>query len=331
MKKLVALFLCVPALVLLAGCAKDDGVGPVQDPNDQLYGGARTDMQYFDLYAQNDEYSTTDDATMNDGDQPQSVDDFELGKVTTGIRPLRWARFIRNFARNVVLDSVTTDSLAYVTVTKTWEGSILIAAAYNDTSTVPDTVIRKPFTSQATKRFIFRRIGNTAIVWRNWRRVAVSLVDGGTTSSTAISISRLALLFNRAGVPDSIVVTDPNSTFLRFPRAFGIPARELPDLVGGQEAIMRVTVVSADPDTDIVVLRYGFSSDGMHRRRIRLHFVSESFDGSVYTRVYQRRYLMHFQRGVFCAAVDAVTHGTLFDDAAPVSTAFWGIPYVVTQ
>ena len=332
MKKLLSLLVLLPLVgLLIADCSKDDGVSPAVDPNDQLYGAAQTDQQFFEMYAENDEYFTTDETTMNDGDQPQSLDDLSIGKLTTPIRPLRWARFIRTFNRHVTLDSVTADSLAYLTVTKAWQGVLLIAAAYDDTSAVPDTVIRKPFTSEAKKRFIFKRIANTNVRWRNWRPVAISLIDGGTTSSSAIAITQLKLLFDRTGVPDSIVVTDPNSTFLRFRRIFDVQAREIPDIQGGHEVTMQVTVVSADPDTDHVALRYGFSRDGLHRRRIRLQLVSESFDGSVYTRVYQRSYVMHFRRGVFSAAVDAITHSTMFDAAAPVATSFWGIPYVVTQ
>jgi hypothetical protein len=332
MKRLFSLLiLTMLAALLITGCSKDDGVSPVQDPNDQLYGSAQTDQQFFELYAQNDEYSTSDETSMNDGDQPQALDDFSVGKVTIPIRPLRWARFIRSFNRLVTLDSVTADSLAYLTVTKTWEGVLLIAAAYDDTSSVPDTVLRKPFTGQATKRFIFKRIANTAVRWRNWRPVAISLIEGGTTSSSAIAISQVKMLFERGGVPDSITVTDPNSTFLRFRRIFDVQAGEVPDIQGGHEVTMQVTVVSTDPDTDHVVLRYGFSRDGLHRRRMRLHLVSETFDGAAYTRVYQRTYTMHFLRGVFCAAIDANTHSTMFDDAAPVANSWWGVPYVVTQ
>jgi hypothetical protein len=332
MKQLAAFLVLLPlAGLLIAGCSKDDGVSPAADPNDQLYGAAQTDQQFFELFAANNEYSTTDEMTMNDGDQPQSLDDLSIGRLMTGIRPLRWARFIRTFSRQVVLDSLTRDSLAYLTVTKTWQGSLLIAATYNDTSSVPDTVIRKPFTSEARKRLIFKRIANTSVRWRNWRPVAISLIDGGTTSSAAIAITQLKLVFDRSGVPDSIVVTDPNSTFLRFHGIFDLQAREVPDIQGGHEVTTSVTVVSTDPDTDHVVLRYGFSRDGLHRRRIRLHLVSESFGGSAYTRVYQRRYVMHFVRGVFSSAVDASTHGTMFDDLAPVATSFWGVPYVVTQ
>lgn len=332
MKRHLLLLVLIPMIgLLLAGCAKDDAVSPPLDPNDQLYGSAQTDDQFFTLYVQNDEYFRTDEMTMNDGEEPVGFDDVAIGKTLTPIRPLRWARAIRSVTRQVTRDSSTSDSLVYLTVTKTWTGVLVIAASYDDTSTVPDTVIRKPFTTQSTKRFIFRRISDDRIVWRRWRAAAVSLIDGGTTSSSAIDLTQLKLFFERNGVPDSIVVTDPNATFIRFWRFRPGPGHDLPDIVGGRPVRIQVTVVSTDPDTDHVVLRHGYSFDGMRRRRIRLQLVSEQFDGSVYTRVYERSFMMHFRRGVFSAVVDAMTHGTLFDDTADVSTSFWGAPYVVTQ
>ncbi len=317
--------------MLLTGCSKDDPVSADVDPNDQLYGSAQTDQQYFQMYAQNDTYFQSDDLAMNDGDQPQPLDDDQLGKVLTPIRPLRWARSIRNFTRNVALDSVTADSLAYVTVTKTWTGVLLISATYSDTAHTPDTLLQKPFTTVSKKRIIFKRIGRNPVIWRNWKPVAISLIAGGTTSSSNIALVQLKLNFPNNGTPDSIVVTDPLNTFLRFKRVFDIQTKDIPDIESGRRVRLQATVVSADPDTDHVVLRYGFSPDRLHRRRIRLFLVSETFDGSNYTRVYERAFDMHVKRGVFSAAVDATTHGTLFDDSADVASSFWGVPYMVTR
>ncbi|MFN0157520.1 MAG: hypothetical protein ACKVRP_05540 [Bacteroidota bacterium] len=318
--------------LMLTGCGKDDPVASTDDPNDQLYGSAQTDEQFFRLYGENDEYFKADDLAMNDGDQPQSMDDDSLGKLMTPIRPLRWARHIRNFNRSMQLDSVTADSLAYVTITKTWTGVLLIAAAYSDTSTTPDTVIQKPFTTVSKKRIIFKRIGRDRVIWRNWRPVAVSLIAGGTSTSSDIALTQVKMnFFDNNGTPDSIVVTDPLNTFLRFKRVFDIQVKDVPEIESGRRVRLQVTLVSADSDTDHVVLRYGFSPDRQHRRRIRLALVSETFDGTNYVRIYERGFNMHFKRGVFSAAIDATTHGTLFDDSAAVASSFWGVPYMVTR
>jgi hypothetical protein len=91
---------------------------------------------------------------------------------------------------------------------------------------------------------------------------------------------------------------------------------------------MRATLMSASPDTDVVALRYGF--DGAHFRRNRMSLVNESNNGDgTYTRVYELRWQVHFHRGFFHAGVDAMVKGTLFDDQAPYSVSWWGIPYRV--
>ncbi len=324
MFKLSGLFLLCG--FILAGCSKDEIITPGIDPNDQLYGSAQNDQQFFELFAQHDDFFRNDDVAMNDGPNPAPFDDEIIGTMTE-IHPIRWSRFIRNIQRSVQLDSISADSLAYVTVTRTFTGVLVILARYD--STTVDTV-RKDFSSQTKKRIIFRRVASDPVIWRNWRPVAISLIEGGTTSSDAINLAQLKLVFNNEGVRDSIVVHDPLSTFFRVRRNRDINGTDVPDFAGGQEARLFATVVSASPDTDLVVLRYGFAPDG-RRRRIRLHLISESFDGTNYTRVYTRIFNMHFHRGVFAAAVDAMTRETLFDDTAPVSTSFWGVPYVVTR
>src|SRR5437867_4388561 len=163
MKKLFAVTLVMLGLagLMLMGCSKDGVTSPGTDPNDQLYGSAQNDEQFLKLYAENDEFFTSDDIAMNDGTTPETIDEDQedqVDGVMTPIRPLRWARFIRSFSRNVRIDSVTNDLMAYVTITKTWTGELLIAATYNVTSRTPDTIIAKNFQEQARKRIIFRRV-----------------------------------------------------------------------------------------------------------------------------------------------------------------------------
>src|SRR5206468_8788661 len=98
----------------------------------------------------------------------------------------------------------------------------------------------------------------------------------------------------------------------------------------GREVRLQVTLTSTDADTDNVVLRHGFARDG-HKRRIKLHLASQTFNGTVYSRGFVGTFHVHFKKGVFAAVVDAMTRGTLFDDAAAVSTSFWSVPYLVTR
>ena len=53
-------------------------------------------------------------------------------------------------------------------------------------------------------------------------------------------------------------------------------------------------------------------------------------DGSgFYTRTYEKQVPVRLYPGYFHFGIDAVTHATLFDDVAPYSVAWWGVPYRV--
>ena len=72
---------------------------------------------------------------------------------------------------------------------------------------------------------------------------------------------------------------------------------------------------------------------GLNWKRFPMTMVEEVNNGGVYTRVYEttrkRPVFMHFHRGWFTMGIDAVTHETLFDDQAPYSASWWGVPYRV--
>jgi hypothetical protein len=56
--------------------------------------------------------------------------------------------------------------------------------------------------------------------------------------------------------------------------------------------------------------------------------VANNGDGT-FDRVFEISWPVHFHTGFFTAGVDAMTRGTLFDDQAPYSVNWWGIPYRV--
>jgi hypothetical protein len=74
-----------------------------------------------------------------------------------------------------------------------------------------------------------------------------------------------------------------------------------------------LTVQTADP-TDVVVMytRWG-------RMRLR-----EGSPG-----MWQGRFMTPAELGLRHLAVNALSHGTLFDDASPYDSKAWGIPFVV--
>jgi hypothetical protein len=81
----------------------------------------------------------------------------------------------------------------------------------------------------------------------------------------------------------------------------------------------------------MVVLRHGFGIGSAHFKRIRMVMASQSGpDGNgFYTRTYEKQVPVRIYPGSFHFGVDAVAHATLFDDTAPYSVCWWGIPFRV--
>jgi len=328
-------------LTLLAGCSGDDNV---VDPLNQPPAGVTGEQSAIRYFALNDDFSANAELTLNDGEM-QPAEYGLAGKIAADITPLRFGRFIRNVTKNVEVTIAPGDTIAEAMVTKDITGVFRIRgiAVGGDTVTV-----NKDFHDRAFRRVIFRRVGtDTVRWWRNWIPVASSLVAGGTIEpNDNITVTKTELFLPNG---DTVTVADPLAALLRYrphpmgggmmdghdlppPPGGGFPdsmhAPPVPVLLEGQELTMRVTVVSASADTDLVALRFG--CDLMHKRRARMALVSETNNGDgTFTRVFSRTWTVPPIPGFFHAAVDAMTRGTVFDDAEPYSVSWWGVPYRV--
>ena len=178
------------------------------------------------------------------------------------------------------------------------------------------------------KRIIFRRIARDPVrFWRNWVPVATSLVVGGTVEpNNNIEIVKSELFLPNG---DTVVVTEPLEHFLRYRWVSMLDGQPHPDrppvpeLEAEQQLTMRVTVQSTSSDTDLVALRFG--SDLLHKHRQRMSLVSEVDNGDgTFTRVYEKMWTVPETKGHFHVAIDAMTHGTIFDDTEPYSASWWG-------
>jgi len=309
--------------ILIAGCTKDNG-GPVTDVPPP---GVTNETQAMQSMASSDQFVENEEVTMADQSM-ETMDYGTFGKIDAAITPLRWGRFVTSVTTTVTATVLPGDTIAIAHVSKLISGSLKVRG----TTGAGDTVtITKPFTDSAAHNIIFKRVARLAtLYWRNWVPVATSLVDGGTTPAPAgasINITRLDVFLPQG---DTITVTDPTNYYLRY-RWVGLftgGRKDCPVFAGGDQIKLRATVVSESPDTDIVVLRFGF--DVLHRRRVRMAVVSEvhNLDGT-YTREYELSWFANFHPGYFHAGVDAVTRATLFDDSAPYSVSWWGVPYRV--
>ncbi len=321
MKKSLATLWTAMAMVglLVTGCNNGN------DPEESAPSGVTNEQSARQYFATNDEFVKNDEQTIDD-QEVQPTDYGTFGKIDANITPLRWGRFVRSVVRTVTRDSVAPgDSIAFVHIHKVITGTFRIRGINGNGDTV---LVEKAFTDNADRNVIFRRFGReTKRFWVNWLPIASSLVDGGTIApNNNINITQLELITRN----DTVTVTDPLNFYLRYRwlGRFNQGRKDLPEISGGDALLIKATVVSTSPDTDIVALRFGVGT--FQKRRMRMQIVSEVNNGNgTYTRVFQAPFVMHFHRGFFHAAVDAATKATLFDDQAPYSVSWWGIPYRV--
>ena len=299
--------------------------------------GVSSEEEAIRYFAANDEFVLNDEQTLDD----QSLEPFDygtFGKITAEITPLRFGRFITGVSRAIDVDFDTGDTIAVAHVTKEVTGVLKIRGIGAAGDTV---IVEKPFADTFVRNIIFKRIAReTRRFWMNWLPVASSLVEGGSSPSSNITITELTVYLPNGG---TVVVTDPESYFLRYRWVnlfqggrIGSPVfpgwnNDVPEFFAGQPMKLQVKLESAALDTDIVVLRYGFGFG--YKRRVRLDMVSEEITDGLYTRVYEtsqtRPVFCHFHRGFFNMAVVGMTKETLFDDVAPYAVSIWGVPYRV--
>lgn len=237
-----------------------------------------------------------------------------------GIFPLRVGHQIRLVQRN--MNVTFNGDTAYGELTLTFEGTLLVAAAFDTGATVPDTLIKKPFTTIVTRNVIFVKVGNSNRPLRNWRIAAVSLPEGGTLNSN-IDIKKLTIHLPNGEV---MVITDPNEFYLN--RGFHW-WRDLPVIPQRDSVKVDVELASAYEETDFVTLTFGANLNGLNRAKKRFELISSVPDGNGYTKVYSQTFVTHPHRGFFHAVINAFPSQVIFDSEAAVEHEMWGVPYFV--
>lgn len=317
-------FAWVPAVALglvITACDRNE-----VNPDDTAPPGVgSSEISAIRYYAANDEFVKNDEQTFSDREvQPTDYNTF--GKIQADITPLRWGRIVNRVATNIDVNILPGDTIAIAHVHKNIVGVLKILALDGNGDTVR---LQKAFSDSANRNLIFKRVArDSRRYWANWVPVATSLVEGGTlTPNDFITITRLDVVLPNN---DTITVTDPLNTYLRYRwmhRYHGGDG-DVPELEPSRLVTVLATVVSASADTDLVALRFG--AGDFRIRRMRMQLVSEINNGNnTYTRVFRAQMMVHTHRGFFHAGIDAMTRETLFDDTAPYSVSWWGMPYRV--
>jgi len=296
MKQLV--LFALPALVglTLVGCGQSTSslqssatASPPPTGSDQA--------QVATVLGQNPDYVNED---LYQDPQLQSYD------PSTGfaaIRPLRFWRNITNVQTTFDFDFSAPDSsgrptMAVVTIHRHLTGTFNILAGAADSTDTTRSLVHKPLDDHWTRKIaLVRRREPSDAIGGRWRLVGTSGVDvrteGGVTRVQSLRIQAAAL---------DTTVTDPLELH-RLRRLLFLPA--------GTEVTLTATTGSA---SDVVLffgheMRRRFTNNG--NGTFTFHFMTGRFLG-----------LRHF-------GVDALSHGTLFDDTQPYDSNTWILPFVV--
>jgi hypothetical protein len=301
-------FLLLGLIVVFFGCQDEMVIEPVDtEPT--------TDQVALEKIVDEDSALSSFDYNYNE----DGLMDF-LGKVDTEIYPFRVGHRMRLVNRNLNIN--IQDTIAYGTLTKTFEGILFIAATYDPNGIEPDTIIEKPFTAVVTRNIIFKKINNTPFPMRNWIIAAISLPQGGTQSPNIDLMKLTAFLPNG----DTIQVDSPNDYYVTW--RFGW-WRQIPVLHRGESVMLRVELFSAYEEEDFVTVTYGANRFHNHRAKKIFELVSSTASGNGWEKVYEQTYTTHQFPGFYHAVINAMPKQIVFDDATPVESEAWGIPYLV--
>lgn len=296
--------LLLAAAVTVAGCGKDSprATGPET-------GGSGTNEQAEIASALAEVPEAVEDGAFETEDEWTTAAEASAGagaSVLADIRPLRWWRTIRDVERRFEFAFSDTDSVgrptrAVVTIHKHLRGAFHIVAG----TPAPGggrgdslTHLRKPLADHWVRRVLLHRVRTHGDDRVRWRVAATSGVE--VTSQDA-----------KTDILSLRVQTASQDTTIENPRAFWF-LRRLVRLAPGEDVTLTVTTAATD---DLVVL--------IHRGgRFRFH---NNGDGT-----HTGRWRAPLHGGLRHVGVNALSRGTLFDDAAPYDSRAWILPYAVT-
>lgn len=301
------LFLLAAGL-LLAGCGRDSS--HVTSPGAGGTGGPASEeaerSEVASALAESPE-AIEDGAFESSDEWSTSASVSASGSVALAeIRPLRWWRTIRDVDRSFEFAFADTDSTgrptrAIVTVHKRLRGSfnILAGPAGHDSIGPRDSLdlIRKPLADHWVRRILLHRVRTAADSRLRWRIAAVSGVE--VTSRDA-----------HTDILSLRVQTASQDTTIEHPLAFWFLRRIVRVQPG--EAVTLTVTTAANNDVVVLISRAG---------RFRFHNNGDN--------TYTGHWRAPSLEGLRHVGVNALSYGTLFDDASPYDSKAWILPYAV--
>jgi len=295
MKKFAVLVLGLAlAAGMAAGCGKSGPSEPLSPS------GTPTAADVADVNAEVAANADYVDENVYESNDPTRLD--PAGPGMAAIRPLVWWRNIRSVTRRFETEFTNPDStgrptMAIVTVHRRLLGSFNILVG--DSTASPDSLLRKPLDDHWVRRLLLKRVRTDSTARARWRLVGTS----GVQVTSANAVTHIQSVRVQAGALDT-TITDPLEMH-RLRRVLHLPA--------GTEVV--VTVQTGSEDDVVVFYRW------MHRARFHN-------DGGG---AFSFRWTTGAEGGLRHFGVNALSHGTLFDDAAPYDSQAWLFPFVVHE
>jgi hypothetical protein len=284
-------------LLMLAGCSQS----PVNAPGAARDGTSMDQTEVASAVASSPEVVEDNAFESND---PATIDGGATG--TAAIHPLRYWRTIRSVDRSFEFAFADTDSTghpttAVVIIRKRLLGrfNILVGEPGTDGTLIDSalSVVRKPLEDHWVRRLLLKRVRVDDQLRPVWRIVATSGVQVTARDAT----TKLMSLRVQSGDVDT-TITDPARFFY---------LRRILKFDAGAQVTLTATTLRAD---DIVVLQ-------LRDHRLRFHSNGDNTYTGTWT-VDAFAGLRHF-------GVNALSHGTLFDDTAPYDSQAWLLPFLV--
>lgn len=301
------------AIGLNAGCGKGTVNSPASSDTSSLDQAEVASVVAIEPEVVDDgQFESTEITSLGAGPGPGTT-----GALAT-IDPLRFWRVITSVERRFEFafadsDSTGRPTTAIVTVHKALARrfNILTGVAGGDSTAIDSSVsvIRKPLADRWVRRILLKRLPAADSTGRVWRVVATS---GARVTSRDATTRIASLRFQTAGV----------DTTIAEPLAF-FPLRRILKLEPGTPVTLTVTTSRSD---DVVVLcrlghRFRFHNNG-DNTYTGVWLVPDLRAGNGPQPGPGRPPIFHF-------GVNALSHGTLFDDQAPYDSQAWVLPVVL--
>lgn len=294
---------------------------------------------YFEFVMINEDFFVSEEEILNDPEQ---------NGFSKGMNPDD-AQFTPLFIRRVITSIDRTFSYEFenndivnVTMVRTIEAELRMRGTVSGSNGV--SIVIKEFSETAERRAKFIRVSDTGIVEDDWKLAAISLLSGGTEEPDFVIVQiKMEIRGGR-----TFDFTDPLDTYLRIGNTDrGVPAANLAEFRQGGFRL-EISVESKNPDPETLFLRHGGVFAGGrtdapgYMRRARIPLDSEQVrENNILVRTYIIDWTpfaefagvvargSDIKTGRLSAIVEAISHYTFHDTAAPVQTNYWGVPFII--